>query len=175
MCYLSRNHFANQLPFKEIRFLVGAHNLQQWCDFGSLQPANPCLSGSSKCMDSDLGEVKTVIGIWVCFAFDPTQLQPQNRLKLYGWISAAHWNGEGWRVGEECVSKRGRTGPGVSVDELILRDLAEEHKQKMLTEDFTAAAKEVEVICKPRMKEKEALIQAKKIKALYAKNGSPLM
>ena len=165
---------ANQLPFKEIRYLVGAHNLQQWCDFGSLQPANPCLSGSSKCMDADLGEVKTVIGIWVCFSFDPKQLQPQNRFKLFGWISAAHWNGDVWRVGEECTPRRA-TGPGVSAEELLLQELAEEHKQDMLAEDFTAAAKEVEAICKPRMKEKKALINAKKIKALYAKDGSPLM
>ena len=152
---------------------MGSDALQQWCDFGSLQPASARLSGASKCMDSDLGEVKSVIGIWVCFAFDPNQTQPQNRFKLYGWMSAAHWNGETWRVGEESVSRR-RGGPGFTVEELRLRDLAEEHKLEMLGEEFTAAAKEVEAICKPRMKLRESLIRQKKIKALYAKHGSPL-
>ena len=124
-------------------------------------------------MDSDLGEVKSVIGIWVCFAFDPMQVQPQNRFKLYGWLSAAHWNGEVWRVGEECVSRRGG-GPGLTAEELQLKDLAEELKVEMLDEEFTAAAKEVEAICKPRMKMREGVIQQRKIKALYAKHGSPL-
>ena len=162
-----------QLPFKEIRYLVGSDALQQWCDFGSLQPASPNLSGASKCMDSDLGEVKSVIGIWICFAFDPMQVQPQNRFKLYGWMSAAHWNGEMWRVGEECASRRSG-GPGLSTEELQLKDLSEEHKLEVLDRDFTAAAKEVEAICKPRMKMREEINRLKKIKALYAKNGSPL-
>ena len=163
-----------QIPYKEIRYLVGSDALQQWCDFGSLQPASAHLSGASKCMDSDLGEVKSVVGIWVCFSFDPMQVQPQNRFKLYGWMSAAHWNGEVWRGGEECVSVR-RGGPGLTVEELQLKDLAEEQKLEMLDEEFTAAAKEVEAICKPRMKMRESLISQKKIKALYAKHGSPLL
>ena len=79
-----------------------------------------------------------------------------------------------WRVGEECVSVR-RGGPGLTVEELQLKDLAEEQKLEMLDEEFTAAAKEVEAICKPRMKMRESLISQKKIKALYAKHGSPLL
>ena len=35
-----------QLPYQEVRYLTGAHNLQSWCDFGSLLPANPALSGT---------------------------------------------------------------------------------------------------------------------------------
>ena len=51
-------------------------------------------------MHSELGEVKFVTGIWMCFSFDPIQVQPQNRYRLFGWMSTAHWNGSVFRSGE---------------------------------------------------------------------------
>ena len=171
---LIHNHFV-QVGYKEIRYLCGAQALQAWCDFGSLLPSNPALSGCSRCMHSVLGEVKFVTGIWVCFLFDPAQVQPQNRYRIIGWMSTSHWNGTVFRSGEAMDDDSSSPDSDIAIftiDQQI-QDLREQINNQIcfdLEAEFSASVRLVEEICKLRMLEREKAIEQRKIDSLQRSN-----
>ena len=129
-------------------------------------------------MHSRLGEVKIVTGIWMCFAFDPAQVQPQNRIRLFGWMSTAHWNGTVFRSGEKTdepdlgfdTADREDSEPAL-VDSLqmeieALKDQVNTASYASLEDEFLETVIRVENICKPRMLEREADITEKKLASL---------
>ena len=155
-----------------MRYLAGSHALRNWCDFGSLQPANPTLSGCSKCLthDADTTEVKFISAIWICFSFDPTQVQPQHKTKLHGWISTTHWNGNVFRTGEYNETLEQLTGDQRQQREEEL----ECEEQAELAEEFGDMVCEVESICKPRMIQHRLDVIDKQLKILQKSGiGSP--
>ena len=165
--------FLLQLPFKEVRYLAGAENLQKWCDFGSLLPANPALSGASKCLSAEEGEVKFVSAIWVCFSFAPTNVKPRKRLELYGWMSTAHWNGSKFRSGERSVALQTLTANEDACDPQV-----DERENLEMSEEFGAMVTGVEDICRIRMLAKNQEILDKKLKKFKKQmisTESPLM
>ena len=133
-----------QVPYREVRYLAGAHAQSNSSDFGSLQPADPSFSGCSKCLSfQDDCEVKFISTIWITFSYDPNILQPQRCTKL----STSHWNGNVFRTGEYTA-----TLEQLSPDERDQREEAmEEEEQAELVEQFGVMMGEVEGICKPRM------------------------
>ena len=61
------------------------------------------------------------------------------------------------------MSSTERRGPGYSIEELKLKELAEEIHVDNLTKECGATVLEVEAICKPRMLLKENTIRDAKI------------
>ena len=76
------------------------------------------------------------------------------RFKLYGWVSAAHWNGSVFRVGE--------TGDGVedslTEEEEDLRVASAAKEADEIHNEFSDMVTRVEQVCMPRMKAREAQI-----------------
>ena len=145
--FIYPNYFC-QLPYIEVRYLAGAQALRNWCDFGSLQPADPSFSGCSRCLSfEDDCEIKFISAIWIAFAYDSNHVQPQKCTKVYGWLSTTHWNGNVFRTGEYTA-----TLEQLSSDEREQREEAmEEEEQAKLAEQFGEMMEEVKGICKPRM------------------------
>ena len=114
-------------------------------------------------------------GIWVCFLFDPTQLQPQNRHRLFGWMSTAHWNGTVFRSGEsteqniEADADSDEGAELMSQLSLEIEDLKNQFNDEIranLETEFLETVVRVEEICKPRMIERELAIFERKILSL---------
>ena len=113
-------------------------------------------------------------GIWVCFLFDPNQPQPQNRYRLYGWMSTAHWNGTTFRSGESTDQDIHDAETDCDEDDLLqisleiddLRNQFNEDIRANLEVEFLETVLRVEEICKPQMIERELAIVERKIVAL---------
>ena len=107
----------------------------------------------------------------MCFVFDPVQVQPQNRYRLFGWMSTAHWNGHCFRSGEwldedihEAVTDDDDNNRNEEIEEL--KNQINQETCASLEAEFLESVQQVEEICKPRMLERELAINAKKIHTL---------
>ena len=125
-----------------------------------------CTFGCGKCLSGESGEVKFVNAVWVMFQFNPLHPQPCKRFRIIGWMSAVHWNGSEFRVGETGSGEDDGDDEG---DEAIaeLRSLIRENENQLIEMEFGQMVLDIEVICKPRMLLKKAQITAKKIEKLH--------
>ena len=153
-------HIFVKVTFKEIRYITDAKDLQSWCDFGTLQPGNPSLLGSCKCLNSINGEIKFISGVWVMFLFQPCHPKPCKRVQIFGWLSTAHWNGSKFRVGEYTNDVE------LDQEEEELRDLSRQVFFDCLEDEYTEILKNVHSKCMPRMLEREARIAERKKRSL---------
>ena len=108
-------------------------------------------------MDPEQGEVKFVCAIWIMFSYDPCQSKPQDRLKLNGWMSTAHWNGHAFRSGE-YMQQLGE----LTEEERELREEGEGEELTNFFAEFGHMVLQVESVCKPRMLQRDKILLEKK-------------
>ena len=108
-------------------------------------------------MHHEQGEVKFVCAIWILFSYDPGQVKPQDRLKLNGWMSSAHWNGHLFRSGEymQQISE-------LTEEEKELREESEGEDLAGFFAEFGHMVLQVESVCKPRMLQHQQRLLEKK-------------
>ena len=82
------------------------------------------------------------------------------RVRIFGWVSAVHWNGHKFRVGE--------TGDGAGDDvelteeEMELREAAAGVASLEMANEFGDMIARVESVCKPRMAARNAELLERK-------------
>ena len=108
-------------------------------------------------MHHEHGEVKFVCAIWIMFSYEPGQVKPQDRLKLNGWMSTAHWNGHIFRSGEYMQQLSELTE-----EERELREEGEGEELASFFAEFGHMVLQVESVCKPRMFQHEQSLLVKK-------------
>ena len=82
------------------------------------------------------------------------------RVRIFGWVSAAHWNGHLFRVGE-----RGDEVPDdfeLTEEEVQLREVATAAASLDMEEEFGEMVSRVESVCKPHMAARNAALLEKK-------------
>ena len=82
------------------------------------------------------------------------------RFRCIGWMSAVHWNGSEFRVGESG------DGASVDVEDPELVEAMHSVRMEAIQLDFGEMVLDIERICKPRMVIRKERIAAEKVAAL---------
>ena len=82
------------------------------------------------------------------------------RVRICGWVSASHWNGHTFRVGERGDEVDDDTD--LSEEEVQLRQIATAAASFQIQTEFGDMVARVEAVCKPRMAARNAELLEKK-------------